>query len=376
MGTVSGLRTRRYHGLLVVPGAGGRHVGLVSLDPALTVGRARRCGSPTHEWASGAVAPDRPPPPRVLRPRRRPAAVAVAHRRRGARAGTGDGARPVPRRRGAPAGVRARPGPALAHRAVHLARRPRQPPRRRRAGAGDDEGRRRRRRRRRVPARRPRLASARRVVVRLLRPRGGGPGLRPGRGPVVRRLVHRHAGAGRGRWRSRPGPATCGASRRRPPTWWRPRASGPARVVAAAKPDDDVDAALALAADAFMVKGPDVVAGYPWFGCWMRDALTAYEGLFLRTGRASEGAQLLRRYVAEAGRARPTAASDAPLWLVHAVDRHVAAHRRRPPRRRPGRPARRPARRLRLRRGAVRRPAGPDRRPARPRAPTGPRRPG
>jgi predicted glycogen debranching enzyme len=98
-------------------------------------------------------------------------------------------------------------------------------------------------------------------------------------------------------------------------------------VVAAAKPTDAVDATLALAADAFIVRGPDVVAGYPWFGPWARDTMISYEGLFLHTGRAAEGAALLRRHVAAAG-ADPTDwaqdTCDSPLWLVHAVDRHVA----------------------------------------------------
>ena len=40
MGTVAGLRTRRYHGLLVVATAPpiGRMMGLVALDPVLVVG--------------------------------------------------------------------------------------------------------------------------------------------------------------------------------------------------------------------------------------------------------------------------------------------------------------------------------------------------
>jgi glycogen debranching enzyme len=60
MGTVSGLRTRRYHGLLVVASPGGpaaRRLGLASLDPVLTLpsGTSVRLG--THEWADGTIAP-------------------------------------------------------------------------------------------------------------------------------------------------------------------------------------------------------------------------------------------------------------------------------------------------------------------------------
>ena len=58
MGTVAGLRTRRYHGLLVVATSppSGRHLALAALDAAVVVGD-RRYELATHEWASGAVAP-------------------------------------------------------------------------------------------------------------------------------------------------------------------------------------------------------------------------------------------------------------------------------------------------------------------------------
>jgi predicted glycogen debranching enzyme len=90
---------------------------------------------------------------------------------------------------------------------------------------------------------------------------------------------------------------------------------------------------LNLAADAFIVKGPDVVAGYPWFGAWSRDTMTSYEGLFLSTGRAQEGRELLRAYAAtlSEGMLANTAdggtvgynTADATLWFVHAIERHV-----------------------------------------------------
>lgn len=101
---------------------------------------------------------------------------------------------------------------------------------------------------------------------------------------------------------------------------------------------DETAAALALAADAFVVRtaaGPDVVAGYPWFGAWSRDTMTSYEGLFLTTGRAELGRELLTTYAGtiSEGMLANTAdtgateynTSDASLWFLHAVDRHVAA---------------------------------------------------
>ncbi|GGM97234.1 glycogen debranching enzyme [Actinoplanes campanulatus] len=93
--------------------------------------------------------------------------------------------------------------------------------------------------------------------------------------------------------------------------------------------------ALVLAADRFVIRtpdGPDVVAGYPGQGRWAGDTMIAYEGLFLDTGRVDEGRELLisrtRAAVGEpSGPAAPWLRHDpldAPLWLVHAVDRHVS----------------------------------------------------
>ena len=94
-------------------------------------------------------------------------------------------------------------------------------------------------------------------------------------------------------------------------------------------------------ADAFVIAGPDIVAGYPWFGAWSRDTLTSYEGLILTASRADEGRELLRRYASAvsdgmlpntADTSTPGAIDfhsvDAPLWFIHAVGRHVAIDRR------------------------------------------------
>jgi predicted glycogen debranching enzyme len=106
-----------------------------------------------------------------------------------------------------------------------------------------------------------------------------------------------------------------------------------ADVLRRAGAQDAVDARLVLGADAFVTTGPDVVAGYPWFGSWSRDTMTSYEGLFLETGRADEGRQLLTAYAAtlSEGMLANTAdtgsteynTADATLWFLHAVDRHV-----------------------------------------------------
>src|SRR5262249_4924019 len=58
MGTVAGLRTRRYHGLLVVATEppGRRMLGLAALDPVLVIGDAR-IRLAVHEWSDGTVDP-------------------------------------------------------------------------------------------------------------------------------------------------------------------------------------------------------------------------------------------------------------------------------------------------------------------------------
>jgi predicted glycogen debranching enzyme len=108
----------------------------------------------------------------------------------------------------------------------------------------------------------------------------------------------------------------------------RMRASG---LIAGAR--DDLDAQLLLAADQFIVSGPTVVAGYPWFGDWSRDTMTSYEGLFLDPARIEEGRALLLRNAAmlSEGMLANTSdtgaleynTADGTLWFLHAVGRHV-----------------------------------------------------
>src|SRR5664279_1211283 len=59
MGTVSGLRTRRYHGLLTVAGdpPASRHLGLAALDPVLALPSGAQVRLGVHEWSSGAIEP-------------------------------------------------------------------------------------------------------------------------------------------------------------------------------------------------------------------------------------------------------------------------------------------------------------------------------
>lgn len=108
------------------------------------------------------------------------------------------------------------------------------------------------------------------------------------------------------------------------------------RLAVAAHAGDDVGRILAVAADRFVVdtpSGPGAVAGYPWFGEWSRDLFTSYEGLFLSTGRDAEGRAVLLRAAATVseGMLANTAdvgtleynTIDAALWFLHAIGRHV-----------------------------------------------------
>ncbi|WP_428964723.1 amylo-alpha-1,6-glucosidase [Micromonospora fluostatini] len=337
MGTVSGLRTRRYHGLLVVAGEtpAARTVGLVSLDPAVVLPSGAQVRLGAHEWSPDTVDPrgfellehfaiiDGVPRWRwrigdvviereiAMLPGR--PCVAVVHRlvaggpvqldlaavctwrdAHGERRADG----PAPR-------VEPVAGGAVVEGAYRL------------AGPGwVPEGqwwlgvRHREEAARGLPAEED-LWYAGRFSGTLERP-----------GDTVSVL------AWAGQLDQEPVPAVevVAAARQRN-----------RRVVAAAKPVDDVEATLALAADAFVVRTAaapvDVVAGYPWFGAWSRDTMISYEGLFLCTGRAQEGAALLRGYAAtlsegmlantaDTGRVEYNTV-DGTLWFLHAVARHV-----------------------------------------------------
>jgi predicted glycogen debranching enzyme len=335
MGTVSGLRTRRYHALLVVAGdtPGTRRVGLAGLDPVLHLPGGGQVELGSHEWAAGAVAPrgyallerfdllDGLPRWRwrvgdVVLQRElamlpgRPA-VAVVDRLLA----------------GGPVTLAVRA--VCTWRDAHGER-----------GAGG-------------PA--PAMAATADGVVVEEAYRLAGPGWRPA-GHWWHGVHHREEAArglnpaedlwfaGEFRAQLRDGEAV-------EVTGWAGDLADPpppaAGVVAAARQRhralvagaaDQVEATLALAADAFVVDtpaGPDVVAGYPWFGAWSRDTMIAYPGLFLATGRAELGRELLRGHAARLSEGMlPNTAdtgtveyntADATLWFVHAVDRHVAA---------------------------------------------------
>ncbi|HSB86290.1 MAG TPA: amylo-alpha-1,6-glucosidase [Ilumatobacteraceae bacterium] len=332
MGTVGGLRTRRYHGLLVVATDPpiGRRLGLAALDPVLVVA-GRRYELATREWASGEVAPHGY---RYLTsfelvegvPRWRwqvgdvvlEAEVAMVH----GRPATGVVHRVV----SAPAPVQLELAAVATWRDVHGER----------FASGD------------VPVE-PNTTGF--VFDDAYQVRG--PGYRPAtawwhgshqREEAARGLqpnedlchagtfvldVHPGEHIGIEAWAGEgdvpPAVEIVAAARKRYRS-----------VCRTAKATSPTDRALAHAADQFIVAGPTVVAGYPWFGDWSRDTFTSYEGLFLCTGRHAEGAQLLRRAAStvsegmlantsDVGGHAEYNTADATMWFLHAVARHVEA---------------------------------------------------
>jgi glycogen debranching enzyme len=337
MGTVAGLRTRRYHGLLVVAGSpiAQRHVGLAALDPVVELPSGALVRLGTHEWVGGAVAPaghlllerfdltDGVP-----RWRWRIGDVVLERELAIGHGGTSDG-RPrlgVVHRLLSGGPVRLRLEALCTWRDGHHTRDAGGPP--------------------------PTVESTVDGAVVEGAYRLAGPGWQPAgewyRGAYLREEVERGLPASEDLWFAGQFVADLATGEAAEVTAWAGDLSLPpvrAREIVAGARDrcaavaaaaaDEVEAALRRAADQFIVDGPDVVAGYPWFGAWSRDTMIAYPGLFLATGRAEEGRNLLRRYAgtlcdgllantADTGQVEYNTV-DGTLWFVHAIDAHIRA---------------------------------------------------
>jgi predicted glycogen debranching enzyme len=325
MGTVTGLRTRRYHGLQVVAvdGPARRMLGLAALDPVVVIGDAR-IRLAVHEWSSGTIDP-------------------AGHEL----LATFDLEDGLPRWRWQIddvvverelATVHGRPAVSVVHRLVR--------------GSGvrleldalctwrDAHG-------ERFAYGQPSVERTTDGFVFEGAYRVSGPGFEP-RGEWYAGVRYREEAArGLGDHEDLWHAGTFSAVLDEPlvvGAWADDLAAdAPRDVVEAARrrarlltagASDEADATLLRAADQFVVAGPDVVAGYPWFGSWSRDTMTSYEGLFLETGRHDEGRALLRRYGAtlSEGMLANTAdtgaveynTADGTLWFLHAVGRHIA----------------------------------------------------
>jgi predicted glycogen debranching enzyme len=332
MGTVGGLRTRRYHGLHVVATRppGGRMLALAALDPVLVIGDVR-VRLAVHEWASGAIDPTG---------HLQLASFELADGLPRWRWAIGD---VIVERELAP--VRTQPGIVIVHRLVRAPTTVRIEL----AALGtwrDANG--------------ERYGEGAPPVDRLGDGyvfegayRVSGPGFTPAgewyRGVRYREEAARGLPDGEDLWHAGTFAADLDPGGSLTVSTWATQLDadppdGPSTVAAArararelagrAGSSDPVDAQLVLAADQHVVTGPAVVAGYPWFGEWSRDTMTSYEGLFLVTDRTEEGRELLLRAggtlsegmlanTADAGALEYNTA-DATLWFLHAVDRHVA----------------------------------------------------
>lgn len=102
---------------------------------------------------------------------------------------------------------------------------------------------------------------------------------------------------------------------------------------------------LVLAADQFLVETPSsaqgvisaIIAGYPWFGVWSRDTMIALPGLALATGQTdfardvllrfsgwvSEG--MLPNFFPDSGESPEYNTVDAALWFIEAVRQYLDA---------------------------------------------------
>jgi predicted glycogen debranching enzyme len=331
MGTVSGLRTRRYHGLLIGPdpATGRRQLGLASLDPVLCIGD-ERIQLATHEWSGPVTNPNGT---RLLSsfsiidgvPRWRWAIGEIVLERELAMTSGRSAVGIIHRIIRAPAPIRLELESLVTWRDMHSER----------FGSSNPE----------MVAlhdgfvfesafrvRGSNFEAAgnwyRGVWYRVEAERGLNP---------VEDLFH----AGKFSCLLAPGESDSTVAWIGPDTAAPPPAEEIVKVAREratklsrqAGADSQIDEVLAHAADQFIVVGPDVIAGYPWFGSWSRDTMTSYEGLFLDTGRSTEGAQLLSRAAdgISQGMLLNTADSgspeyntvDAALWFLHAVTRHV-----------------------------------------------------
>jgi predicted glycogen debranching enzyme len=322
MGTVAALRTRRYHGLLVVVGEhpGSRMLGLAALDPVIVLGD-RRIRLATHEWTGGTVDPTGHEllvsfdlDDGVPRWRWRIGGIVLEREIAAARGRAAVGV--VHRLLTADQPLRLELSALCTWRDQHGDRQ----------AFGEPE---------------VETDAAGFVFEGAYRVEGDGfvPGGEWYRGVRYREEAARGLGDREDIWAAgtfavdlAPGEAhevAAGARRESPP-------QAGELVAAARRRGAKLGSLLALAADRHVIEtptGPGVLAGYPWFGEWSRDTMISYEGLFLSTGRVKKGRKLLQRYAAtlSEGMLANTAdtgslefnTADATLWFMHAVGRHV-----------------------------------------------------
>jgi predicted glycogen debranching enzyme len=112
------------------------------------------------------------------------------------------------------------------------------------------------------------------------------------------------------------------------------------QLVALSPVDDPLVSALTVAADQFLVRRGEewtVIAGYPWFADWGRDAMISLPGLTLFAGRADIAKSILRNFsrhidagmlpnrFVDSGEREEFNTVDATLWFFEAARAYAAA---------------------------------------------------
>ena len=117
------------------------------------------------------------------------------------------------------------------------------------------------------------------------------------------------------------------------------------QLAASVDTDDEITRRLAVATDDFVVQRPvagsttstTILAGYPWFADWGRDAFIALPGLLLATKRFDAARGVFRTFAAsmadglipncfgEEGVSAGYNSIDASLWYIIAAERYLAA---------------------------------------------------
>ena len=113
-----------------------------------------------------------------------------------------------------------------------------------------------------------------------------------------------------------------------------------ARIQQSAPSGDPLAHQLWRAAEQYLSqrgKGQTVIAGYPWFTDWGRDTFISLPGLCLVTGRTDAAWQVIESFSAhvsegmvpnrfpDAGEQPEYNTIDASLWFIHAIDRYLEA---------------------------------------------------
>lgn len=99
----------------------------------------------------------------------------------------------------------------------------------------------------------------------------------------------------------------------------------------------DIQKELTLSADNFIIEknnGKTIIAGYPWFSDWGRDAFIALEGITLKTNRYNDAKEIIKyftkyiqnglvpNYITEQG-GEAYNSVDASLWYIEAVYQYI-----------------------------------------------------